>query len=269
MLVLGLKSNQLHQIAVVEMDGPIGARLKPAEYARLLRSLEDNARIRSVVLDIDSPGGSATGSNYLYLAVKSLAQRKPVVAFIRGVGASGAYMLACPASRIVAIPSAIIGSIGVISMRPLLYEAMERVGVQMQTTKSHRLKDMGSMFREPTDEEHEKERELIDDLYNQFLEIVSEGRNMTMDEVKVLATGEVFTGKKSKELGLVDEIGSVERAIDIAAELGNVARKPVWLRPKKGLREALGSLVAGSFVSEIAAQVEERFATQYDYRHRS
>ena len=268
MLLLELKPKQLQQIAVVEMDGPIGARLKPAEYAKLLRSLEDNARIRAVVLDIDSPGGSATGSNYLYLAVQSLAKRKPVVAFIRGVGASGAYMLACPASRIVAIPSAIIGSIGVISMRPLLYEAMDRFGVQMQTTKSDRLKDMGSMFREPTDEEHEKEQALIDDLYDQFLDIVAEGRNMPKDQVKALATGEVFTGKKSLEVGLVDEIGNVERALDIAAELGNVARRPVWLRPKKGLREALGSLVAGSFVNEIAAQVEERFASRYDYQHR-
>jgi protease-4 len=114
MLVAGLKARAIQQIAVVEMDGVIGPRLKAPDYVKLLRSIEENDRIRAVVLDVDSPGGSATGSNYLYLAVQSLAKRKPVVAFIRGLGASGAYLFSCPANRIVAIPSALIGSIGVI-----------------------------------------------------------------------------------------------------------------------------------------------------------
>src|SRR5688572_14668566 len=153
MIVFGVQAKQLQQIAVVEIDGAIGARVKANDYAKLFRGLEENNRIKAVVLDIDSPGGSASGSNYLYLAVKSLAQKKPVVAFIRGVGASGAYMLSCPASRIITIPSSIIGSIGVISMRPLVYEALDKVGVKVHVTKSDRLKDMGSMFRESTPEE--------------------------------------------------------------------------------------------------------------------
>ena len=155
MFVLGLKSRLPlpQQIAVIEMEGAIGPRLKAAEYVKLFRSLEENDHVKAVVLDIDSPGGSATGSNYLYLGVQALAKKKPVVAFIRGLGASGAYLFSCPAARIVAIPSAIIGSIGVISMRPLVYEALDRIGMRMTVTKSDRLKDMGSMFREPTDEE--------------------------------------------------------------------------------------------------------------------
>ena len=124
MFVLGLKTRPQQQIAIVEMEGAIGPRLKAPEYVKLFRSLAENDKVRAVVIDIDSPGGSATGSNYLYLGVQNLAERKPVVAFIRGIGASGAYLLACPAARIIAIPSAIIGSIGVISMRPLLYEAV-------------------------------------------------------------------------------------------------------------------------------------------------
>ena len=266
MLVMGLKPKPLQQIAVVEMEGAIGPRIKAGEYVRLLRSIEENDRIRAVVLDIDSPGGSAPASNYLYLAVQSLVRRKPVIAFIRGLGASGAYLFSCPASRIIAIPSAIVGSIGVISMHPVLYEALDKIGVRMNVAKSDRLKDMGSMFREPTDEETKKEQELIDDLYGQFLDAVASGRHMDMADVKAIATGEIFTARKGKELGLIDELGDLERAIDLAAELGDAPRKPVWMRPKKGLRDAISAMVAGSFVQEVANTLEERSSSRYDYR---
>ena len=269
MIVFGVKAKQLQQIAVVEIDGAIGPKVKANEYAKLLRSIEQNDRVKAVVLDIDSPGGSASGSNYLYLSVQSLARKKPVVAFIRGVGASGAYMLSCPASRIITIPSSIIGSIGVISMRPMVYEALDKVGIQMHITKSDRLKDMGSMFREPTKEEEEKERALIDDLYDQFLDIVAEGRHMEKTKVRELATGEIYTGKRSVEVGLADELGDLERAIDVAAELGNAPRKPVWVKPHRGLRDVLSSMVAGSFAAEIVSQVEDRLASaRYDIQHR-
>jgi protease-4 len=272
MFIAGLKA-KTQSVAVVEMEGAIGPRIKPAEYVKLLRHLEESESVRAVVLDIDSPGGSAPGSNYLYLAVKALAAKKPVIAFIRGVGASGAYMLACPATKIVAIPSAIIGSIGVISMRPAVYEALDRIGVQMSVTKSDRLKDMGSMFREATEEEKQKEQELVDDLYDQFLEIVSEGRGLDKAKAKELATGEVFTARRCVGLGLVDELGDLERAIDLAAELGGSLRRPIWLKPKKGLREMVSSMVgtslAGSFIDAVAARVEDRYASsRYDIQHR-
>lgn len=269
MIVLGLKARAISSVAVVEMDGPIGQRLKAAEYVKLFHSIEENDHIKAVVLDIDSPGGSATGSGYLYMAAKSLAHKKPVVAFIRGIGASGAYMLAAPTTRIVAIPSAIIGSIGVISMRPLVYEAMERIGVKMSVTKSDRLKDMGSLFREPTDEEKQKEQELVDDLYDQFLDAVSEGRGMDKARVKEVATGEIYTARRCKDLGLVDELGDLERAIDLAAELGNAPRRPVWMKPKKGLRDVLSGMAANTFVDAIATRLEERMlSSRYDVQHR-
>jgi protease-4 len=267
MFVIGLKS-RIESVAVVEMEGAIGPRLKAAEYVKLFRSLEENQHVRAVVLDIDSPGGSATGSSYLHLGVKALAKKKPVVAFIRGVGASGAYMLACPATRIVAIPGAIIGSIGVISMRPLVYQALDRLGVQMTVTKSDRLKDMGSMFREATEEETRKEQELVDDLYDQFLDAVAEGRRMDKAKVKEVATGEVYTARHCLDLGLVDELGDLERAIDLAAELGNAPRRPVWLKPRRGLRDVLSSMLAVSFVDAVASRIEERLTARYDIQHR-
>jgi protease-4 len=267
MFVAGLKT-RTQSVAVIEMEGAIGPRLKAAEYVKLFRSLEENDRVRAIVLDIDSPGGSATGSGYLHLGVKALAKKKPVVAFIRGLGASGAYMLACPATRIVAIPSAIIGSIGVMSMRPLVYQALDRIGVEMTITKSDRLKDMGSMFREPTEEEKLKEQELVDDLYDQFLDAVAEGRGMEKDKVREVATGEVYTARRCTSLGLVDELGDLERAIDIAAELGNAPRRPVWLKPRRGLREVLSSMVGTSLVGSVADQLEERLTSRFDIQHR-
>lgn len=269
MIVVGLKARATQSIAVVEMEGPIGPRLKANEYVKLFRSLEENDSVRAVVLDIDSPGGSATASSYMHLAVKSLAAKKPVISFISGIGASGAYMLAAPTTRIVAIPGAIIGSIGVISMRPLVYEAMERIGLKMHVTKSDRLKDMGSMFREATPEEQAKEQELIDDLYDQFLEVVAEGRGMEKERVREVATGEVYTARRCAELGLVDELGDLERAIDLAAELGNTARKPVWTKPKRTLREVITSMTANTFVDAIATRFEERlYSSRYDIQHR-
>jgi len=268
MIVLGAGMRKTQRIAVVEMEGVIGPRLKAAEYARLFRSIEENDRLRAVVLDIDSPGGSATASDYLYLAIGSLARRKPVVAFFRGVGASGAYLFSCPASRIVAIPSALIGSIGVIAVRPLLYETMERLGLKVAITKSDRLKDMGSMFREPTEEEREKEQALVDDLHDQFLDAVAQGRHMDKARVREIATGEIYTARRALDLGLVDELGDLERALDIAAELGDVPRHPVWLHPKRGLREVLSSMMAGAFVDAVVSQIEERIAARVYYQHR-
>ena len=269
MIVVGLKARATQSIAIVEMEGAIGPRIKANEYVKLFRGLEDNDHVRAVVLDIDSPGGSATGSSYMYLAAKSLAAKKPVVSFISGIGASGAYMLAAPTTRIVAIPGALIGSIGVISMRPMVYEALERIGVQMHVTKSDRLKDMGSMFREATPEEQQKEQELVDDLYDQFLEAVAEGRGMDKDRVKEVATGEVYTARRCAEFGLVDELGDLERAIDLAAELGDTPRKPVWVKPKRSLRELITGMAANTFVDAIATRLEERiYASRYDIQHR-
>src|SRR5437764_7475724 len=109
-------------VAVAEFYEIIRGGRRSAEYITLLNALRRNRQVRAVVLDIDSPGGSATASEHLYLAARKLAERKPVVAFVRGVGASGAYMLACGATRIVALPGAVVGSIGVISLRPIAVE---------------------------------------------------------------------------------------------------------------------------------------------------
>ncbi|MBE3112606.1 MAG: signal peptide peptidase SppA, partial [Acidobacteria bacterium] len=243
-----------------------GAPSRAVEQLRLIQSLRETDSVRSVVIDIDSPGGTVAASDYLYRSVRKLAEKKPVIAFIRGTGASGGYMVGCAATKIVALPTAMIGSIGVISMRPLVYELLDKVGVRMSVTKSGRLKDMWSSFREPTEEEKEKEQALLDEFYNRFIEVVAEGRKLSPDDVRALATGEVFTAVRGKEMRLVDELGDLDTAIDMAAELGKAPRRIRYVRPKRNLRSLLMSRMASALVEEVSVKIEESLRPRIDYR---
>ena len=128
------------KIGVIELFGSIGGTIRSADYDQIFtRALEDK-KIKAVVLDIDSPGGAVPASDYIYRRAKRVAEYKPVVASIRGVGASGGYYIACAAHRIVAVPGALVGSIGVLSVRPVLQELLHRVGVTINVSKSGEFK---------------------------------------------------------------------------------------------------------------------------------
>jgi len=256
-----------NRIAVVEIFGALGSSIRTTEYVRIFRSLEENRHVRAVVVDIDSPGGSAAASDYLHSALARLAAKKPVVAFIRGVGASGGYLLSCAATRIIAIPSALVGSIGVISVRPLLHEFLRRYGINVSVSKSGRLKDMWYPFREPTEEEKQKEQALLDEFYDHFIETVAKARSLSPEVVRDLATGEVFTGTKAKEAGLLDEVGDLETAIEAAMELGKVGRRITYVRPRRALRELLVGRFAGALVEELSAAVDRSLRGRIEFRH--
>ena len=245
------------RIAVTELFGAIPSSAKTSEYVRMLKAIEENAHIRALVVDIDCPGGGAGASEYLYRAVAKVKANKPVVAFIRGTGASGGYMAGCAATKMIAAPMAIVGSIGVISMRPMLYELLSKIGVRMEVTKSGRLKDMFSNFREPTEEEQVKEQALLDSFYDRFVEIVSEARSMPPERVRELATGEIYTAVQAKENGLIDDLGDLDAAIDLAQALaGLTKRKVTYARPRRGLRDRLLANTAASFAGSVARAVE-------------
>jgi protease-4 len=247
------------RIAVAELFGAIGSPSRTTEYIRMLRAIEENKKIRALVIDIDSPGGAAGPSEYIARSVARIAKTKPVVAFIRGVGASGSYMVACGASKVVAVPMALVGSIGVISMRPMLYDMLEKIGVRMEVTKTGRLKDMFSNFREPTPEEREKEQALLDNVYDRFVDMVAVSRKLSPDRVRELATGELFTAEQAKEHGLIDELGDLDTAIDLAQKLAKLPeRKVSYIRPHRGLRDRLLSGTATSLVEAFAFAVEAR-----------
>ncbi|HZP56848.1 MAG TPA: signal peptide peptidase SppA [Dehalococcoidia bacterium] len=254
------------RIAVTELFGAIGSPSRTTEYIRMLRAIEENNRIRGLVIDIDSPGGAAGPSEYLYRSVAKIAKKKPVVAFIRGTGASGAYMVAAGATKIIAVPMALIGSIGVISMRPMLYEALGKIGVRMETTKAGRLKDMFSNFREPTEEERQREQALLNSFYEQFIALVAEARGMPAERVRELATGEVFTSAEAQANGLIDGLGDLDTAIDLAQELARLPeRRLTYVRPHRGLRERLLSNTAMALVDSVAWAIEGRLRSHGPY----
>jgi protease IV len=182
-----------------------------------------------------------------------------VIALISGTGASGSYMAACAATKVLAVPMAIVGSIGVISMRPMLYELLDKIGVRMEVTKAGRLKDMFSNFREPTAEEKQKEQALLDAFYERFVEIVAEARHMAPESVREIATGEIYTAGQAKELGLIDELGDLDAALDLAQSLSGVSeRKVTYVKPHRGLRDRLLANTATGMMEVLAFGIEGR-----------
>ena len=236
-------------VGVVEFYGPIGSGNQVAEQLKLLNTALMSKRVKALLLDIDSPGGTVGGSEAIYFMLGRIANRKPVVAYIRGVGASGAYLISCPAARIISLPSALVGSIGVLYLRPALQDLLERFGIGLSVYKGGRLKDMTGFWRSPTDEEDEKFESLIAEVHESFIRCVAKGRNLEVDKVTELATGEVFTGLSAEKLRLVDELGDFHHALQVAADLGGVRANPLWIRPRRSLLERF----AGRFGREMAS----------------
>ena len=181
------------RIAVLEIAGTIGMQVRGPEMVRLLRGLQNDPKIRGVVVEIDSGGGSAPVSEAIFLALKRLAARKPVVAYVMSGALSGGYLVACGASKIVALPTALVGSIGVIFMRPVVHDLMERVGVKMVVTHKGDLKAMFQPWQEPSPAEQAKVEALTDEYYRWFVDSVAKARKMDPKAVEPLATGEMFT----------------------------------------------------------------------------
>ncbi len=253
------------RIGLIEIFGTIMGRGQAAEYVRLFNRLKDSRRIKAVVIEIDSPGGLVTASNHLYMALSRLSSKKPTVAFISGYGASGAYMISCAATKTIALPGAIVGSIGVISTRPMLQELLQRIGVGVDITKSGELKDMGAFYRDATKEEKQKEQQLIDDLHHRFVEIVAKERHLEEETVQKLATGEVFLAETAKELGLVDETGDLETALDLASKLGNVPKRVTHIRPSQTFLQKLLLRSASSVTKELLNEAAWLFSEQAYY----
>ena len=227
-------------VAVLELHGVIGTQMRIPAYSRILENVAKNKRYRALLVDIDSPGGSAAGSEVLYRGLRRVAESKPVYAYVRGMGASGGYYVACAASRVFALPTALVGSIGVIYLRPVLEQLLEKMGVEFSIFKGGRLKDMSGFWRSPTPEESEKFQGLIDEIYDNFVSVVARSRSLEDSAVRELATGEVMTAARGIDLGLIDQIGDFEDAAAAVALAGGVRRPRLkWLQPRRSLGQRL------------------------------
>jgi protease-4 len=246
------------RVAILRLYGPIGGGGRSAEWIETARRLSRQRGVPAVVLDIDSPGGSASASDYLYLAIKRLAERKPVVAHVRGVGASGSYLAAMASQRLIVAPSSVIGSIGVISAGPRLPRLLDRLGVSVEEHRAGRLKGMGAPWRQDTAEESEREQQLVDAFYDRFVERVAEGRHLARQRVVELATGEVWLGSQAVELGLADSVGDMDDAIAAAASLAGVPAEAAPVRIRRPILFRLADRFATRLAASVADELEAR-----------
>jgi len=244
------------RIAILEISGAIGMTVRAPEMVRTINALAEDTRVRAVVVEVDSQGGSAPVSDAIHRSLRRLSARKPTLAFILGAGLSGGYLIACGASKIVALPTALVGSIGVIFMRPVVQELMEKVGVRMVMTHQGRLKGMFQPWREPTPEEQERVQALTDEYYSWFIDSVAVARRLEPDVVRQYATGELFSAVRAKELGLIDELGDMEMALDMACEMGRVPRRLQYVRPRRPLLERLLSRGGASVARALLAEAD-------------
>lgn len=184
------------------------------KYIHQLQEFRKDNSVAGVLLKIDSPGGAVAPSQEIFAEIMRFRTvGKPVVVSMENVAASGGYYIACAASRIYADPGTITGSFGVFMRFPHFYKLTEKLGVDMTTIKAGKFKDIGNPHREMTAEEHELLQGLIDDTHNQFIGDIARGRAMRVDSVRALADGRVFTGRRARELGLVDSLGGYDDAL--------------------------------------------------------
>lgn len=240
-------SNFGDKIALVELNEPI---FSSADIVRQFKKFRDNKSIKAIVFRVESPGGGVAASQEIYEEVKKTRETKPVVVSMGSVAASGGYYVSLGATRIVANPGTVTGSIGVIFQFIHVNELLKKIGIDATTFKSGKFKDAGSPFRKPTDEEKVYFGELIGDVYDQFVRAVMTERKMSRSKVVKYADGRVFTGRMAVEYGFIDTLGTLEDAVNIAAELGNVRGKPRVVKERK-LRSFLDRLL-GETATEIA-----------------
>lgn len=194
------------------------------EIKKMLKDAEDDSSVRAVVLDINSGGGSVVASSEMMNSVKNF--KKPVVAHISETGASGAYYVASAADRIVADRDSITGSIGVIMSISHYYDLFGKLGINVTVIKSGKSKDIGSPYREMTDEEKTELKGKIDKIYYNLVSDIAENRNLSVSYVENISDGSIYLGSEAKTLGLIDSIGGIDDAINLAGELGNIKGKP-------------------------------------------
>jgi protease-4 len=250
-----------NKIGVVEVRGVI---TESSGIIEEIHQYQEDEGVKAIILRIDSPGGGVGPSQEVHreiLRFKSQT-RKKVVTSMGSVAASGGYYIACASDRIVANPGTITGSIGVLMEFTNIEELFKKIGIKGIVLKSGEHKDIGSPFREMTPDEKKIVQDVIDNVQQQFIEAVVKGRKMDREKVVQIADGRILTGEQAKQLGLVDEMGNLQDAIDMTAKMVGIVGKPNVLYPKK--KFSLWNLLLQKTVSTILEILnEKRFELNY------
>jgi len=241
------------KIAIVEIKGVISQSSGIIE--ELQQYLEDEG-VKAIILRIDSPGGGVGPAQEIYREVIKIKGKKKVVTSMGSVAASGGYYIASASDRIVANPGTITGSIGVIMQFSNLEELLKKIGIKGVVIKSGEHKDIGSPFREMTPEEKRIMQEVLDNVHQQFIQAVAEGRKLDRSKVVQIADGRIMTGEQAKNLGLVDQMGNLQDTIDITAKMVGIVGKPIVLYPKK--RISIWELLMRDMASAIIDVLNEK-----------
>lgn len=247
-----------NKIGVVAVEGIIADSLDIAEH---LDEFGKDKSVTAVVLRVDSPGGGVAASQEIYDAILELKKTKKVVVSMGSIAASGGLLIACAADKIVANPGTITGSISAIMQFANFEELLKKVGVKSAVVKSGEYKDIGSPLRDMTPEEKVIVQDLVDDIYNQFVDVIVKERKLSREKVIEIADGRVFSGRRAKELGLVDYLGDMSSAAKLADKLagGNGEFDLVYPSKKRG---SIFDYVLEGAANKISASLKEKMETK-------
>jgi protease-4 len=254
------------KVALITIEGVI---LDSKEVIEQLEKHRTNPSVKAIVLRINSPGGGVAASQEIHEELMKVRRvnQKPVVVSLGSVGASGGYYIASAADVIVANPGSITGSIGVLIQVPNIAGLMQKVGIKAEVVKSGPHKDLASPTREMTDAERQILQRLLNDVHDQFIDIVSKGRRLDRKKVEALADGRIFSGREAMSLGLVDQLGNLQDAIDKAANLAGIPGKPGVVQERKRRFLLLDLLNRGGFSTlDLPGQPLPRFSLEYILR---
>jgi protease-4 len=246
------------KVAIIRIEGTITSSTgflggaDPDEILPLLKKAREDPSIKAIVVRINSPGGQAGASQEIYREIMRVREAgKPVVASLGDIATSGGYYVASAADKIVAEPSTLTGSIGAISIIPQLAEFLEKYGIKFVIIKAGEFKDITSPFREITPEEKELLQRMLDDVHEQFIQDVAKGRGLEVEKIRAIADGRILTGKQAKELGLIDEFGNLNDAIELASKLAGIEKPNVVELQKRHFLEELFKRIGYEFGSGV------------------
>ena len=242
------------RLARIVIDEPITGATR-ISVLKALKQIEDR-EFPALIVRIDSPGGTVGDSQEIYSALQRLrAKGCKVIASFGNISASGGVYIGVASDKIVANPGTITGSIGVIIRGNNLSELLNKIGIKFETVKSGLFKDILSPDKPLSDEGRKLLQSLIDESYEQFVDAVSKGRNLPIEEVKKFADGRIFTGTQAKKIGLVDDIGDEIVAREMAAKMANIDPKiePLTLGKKK--KRILGLIPGSRILEEVYKKI--------------
>ena len=228
-------------------EGIVGTKV-----IRDLRKLKDDEDVKAVVLRVNSPGGSAFASEQIWHAVKELKTEKPVIVSMGDYAASGGYYISCVADTIVAEPTTLTGSIGIFGMVPNVKELSEKIGLTYDVVKTNKFSDFGNIMRPFNQDEKTLMQMMITQGYDTFVNRCAEGRHMSKEAIEKIAEGRVWTGEAAKELGLVDVLGGIDTALEIAVRKAGIEGYTVVSYPAK---QDLSSLLNTKPTNYVESQI--------------